>query len=83
MTTAAVHEYLAEYRAVAEEYDCMLLGEGPRMKPETALGYLESGELDLMFNFEHMEADCFMTDFLQRPFSLKKLNAPSANGRTR
>lgn len=68
-----IHEYLAEYRAVAEEYDCMLLGEGPRMKPETALGYLESGELDLMFNFEHMEADCFMTDFLQRPFSLKKL----------
>ena len=31
-----VHEYLAEYRAVADEYDCMLLGEGPRLKPEKA-----------------------------------------------
>ena len=68
-----VHEYLAEYRAVADEYDCMLLGEGPRLKPEKALEYLESGELDLMFNFEHMEADCFMTDFLQRPFRLRRL----------
>ena len=43
------------------------------MKPEEALPYLESGELDLMFGFAHMEADCVMTDFLQRPFSLKKL----------
>ena len=68
-----VHEYLREYRAVADDYDCMLLGEGPRMTPETALSYLEPGELDLMFNFAHMEADCVMTDFLQRPFSLKKL----------
>ena len=68
-----VHEYLGEYRAVADDYDCMLLGEGPRMTPETALSYLEPGELDLMFNFAHMEADCVMTDFLQRPFSLKKL----------
>ncbi|MFR5782373.1 MAG: alpha-amylase family glycosyl hydrolase, partial [Oscillospiraceae bacterium] len=38
-----------------------------------ALPYLESGELDLMFGFAHMEADCIMTDFIQRPFSLKKL----------
>lgn len=70
-----IHEYLKEYRAVADEYDCMLLGEGPRMEPETALSYLESGELDLMFNFSHMEADCFMTDFIQRPFDLIKLKA--------
>lgn len=26
-----------------------------------------------MFGFAHMEADCIMTDFIQRPFSLKKL----------
>lgn len=68
-----VHDYLREYRAVADEYDCMLLGEGPRMEPEIALSYLEPGELDLMFNFAHMEADCMMTDFIQRPFSLRKL----------
>ncbi|NCB51654.1 MAG: alpha-glucosidase [Clostridia bacterium] len=68
-----IHEYLREYRAVAEEYDAMLLGEGPRMEPEAALAYLESGELDLMFNFSHMEADCLVTDFIQRPFDLLKL----------
>lgn len=68
-----IHEYLKEYRAVAEEYGAMLLGEGPRMEPDTALSYLESGELDLMFNFSHMEADCLMTDFIQRPFDLLKL----------
>ena len=70
-----VHEYLKEYRAVAEEYDAMLLGEGPRMEPETALTYEESGELDLMFNFSHMEADCTVTDFLQKPFDLLKLKS--------
>ena len=43
---ADIHEYLREYRAVADDYDCMLLGEGPRMTPETALSYLEPGELD-------------------------------------
>lgn len=68
-----VHEYLKEYRAVADDYDCMLLGEGPRMGPETALSYMEPGELDLMFGFAHMEADCVMTDFIRRPFSLRKL----------
>ena len=68
-----IHDYLREYREAVEDYDCMLLGEGTRMKPEEALPYLESGELDLMFGFAHMEADCIMTDFIQRPFSLKKL----------
>lgn len=68
-----VHDYLREYRAVAAEYDAMLLGEGPRMEPETALSYLKPGELDLMFNFSHMEADCLVTDFIQRPFDLIKL----------
>lgn len=68
-----VHEYLKEYRTVADGYDCMLLGEGPRMVPETALSYMEPGELDLMFGFAHMEADCYLTDFIRRPFSLRRL----------
>ena len=74
-----IHEYLKEYRAVADEYDCMLLGEGPRMEPEVALSFQEPGELDLMFNFSHMEADCMMTDFLQKPFSLIKLKKSFSN----
>lgn len=68
-----IHEYLREYRDVANEYDCALIGEGTRMSPEEALKYEESGELDLMFSFAHMEADCYMTDFLQRSFELSKL----------
>ena len=70
-----IHEYLKEYRAVAEEYDAMLLGEGTRMEPWTALSYQESGELDLMFSFAHMEADCMVTDFIQKPFDLIKLKS--------
>lgn len=73
MNGPRIHEYLREYKAVASEYDCMLLGEAPRMDTKTALSYLEPGELDLMFNFSHMEADCLMTDFLHTPFNLRKL----------
>ena len=32
-----------------------------------------SKELDLMFHFQHMEADCLFIDYYPRPFSLKKL----------
>lgn len=72
-----VHEYLAEFkRDVLDFYDCFTVGEGPRMEPETALSYVREGkdqELNMMINFAHMEADCFITDFLQRPFDLRKL----------
>ena len=74
-----VHEYLAEFKhEVLDFYDCATVGEGPRMNPELALKYITEGEnqvLDLMFNFSHMEADCFMTDFIQRPFNLIKLKS--------
>lgn len=72
-----VHEYLAEFkRDVLDFYDCFTVGEGPRMEPEIALKYVTEGPdkvLDMMFHFQHMEADCFMTDFIQRPFDLLKL----------
>ena len=72
-----VHDYLAEFkRDVLDFYDCFTVGEGPRMEPSVALGYVKEGPdkvLDMMINFSHMEADCFITDFLQRPFNLKKL----------
>lgn len=69
-------EYLTEYRQVALEYDCFLLGETPIMAPNRALSLIAEGEgqvLDMMFHFQHMQADCFMTDFIQRPFRLKKM----------
>jgi len=72
-----VHEYLAEFKHdVLDFYDCFTVGEGSLMTPETALGYVREGEdkvLDMMISFSHMQADCFITDFLQRPFSLIKL----------
>ena len=72
-----VHDYLAEFKHdVLDFYDCFTVGEGPRMEPEVALSYVREGKdkvLDMMINFAHMEADCFITDFLQRPFNLIKL----------
>lgn len=72
-----VHDYLAEFKHdVLDFYDCFTVGEGPRMEPEVALSYVREGKdkvLDMMINFAHMEADCFITDFLQRPFDLVKL----------
>lgn len=72
-----VHDYLAEFkRDVLDFYDCFTVGEGPRMEPSVALSYVKEGPnkvLDMMINFAHMEADCFITDFMQRPFSLQKL----------
>ena len=72
-----VRDYLAEFkRDVLDFYDCFTVGEGPRMEPEVALSYVREGKnkvLDMMINFSHMEADCFITDFMQRPFDLIKL----------
>lgn len=72
-----VHDYLAEFKhEVLDFYDCFTVGEGPRMEPEIALSYVREGKdkvLDMMINFSHMEADCFITDFIQRPFDLLKL----------
>ena len=72
-----VHDYLAEFKHdVLDFYDCFTVGEGPRMEPEVALSYVREGKdkvLAMMINFAHMEADCFITDFLQRPFNLIKL----------
>ena len=72
-----VHDYLAEFKhEVLDFYDCFTVGEGPRMEPEVALSYVREGKdkvLDMMINFAHMEADCFITDFLQKPFDLLKL----------
>ena len=71
-----IHEYLAEFREVLNEYDCFVVGEAPMMTVNKALKYIKEGpaqELDMMFHFQHMEADCLFMDCLNFPFSLKKL----------
>lgn len=71
-----LHEYLAEFKDdVLAHYDCFTVGEAPMMTPDYAIELTAEGKdqrLNMMFHFEHMQADCFITDFLQRPFSLKK-----------
>ncbi len=82
-----VHDYLAEFRRdVLDFYDCFTVGEGPRMEPEVALRYVREGRdkvLDMMISFAHMEADCFITDFIQRPFDLVKLKKAFTKWQTR
>ena len=71
------HEYLAEFkRDVLDHYDCFTVGESPMTTADVALKYVAEGKgkvLDEMIGFSHMEADCFMIDMLQLPFSLVKM----------
>ena len=71
-----IHEYLGEFRRVLDSYGAFSVGEAPMMDAKTALSYTRedsSRELDMMFHFEHMEADCFMLDFIHIPFRLRRL----------
>ncbi len=69
-------KYLNEFRAVTDNYDCMTVGEAPMMTPKIALKFIKEGAsqtLNMMFHFQHMEADSFMVSWIPMPFSLKKL----------
>ena len=70
-----IHEYLAEFRKVCDDYDCFQLGEGPMTTVSSAMKYLTgpTKSLDMMFSFDHMMADCLYTEYVHRPFSLIKL----------
>ncbi len=69
-------KYLKEFREVTDNYDCMTVGEAPMMTPKLALHFIKEGAgqtLNMMLNFQHMEADSFMISWIPMPFSLKKL----------
>ena len=71
-----VHEYLAEFkRDVLDHYDCFTLAEAPLVSPKKALSYIheENGQMDMMIQFQCQCADCFLTDWIPLPFSLRKL----------
>lgn len=76
-----IHQYLQEYREVTDQYDCFTVGEAPMMTPGNALKYISEGkkELDLMFHFQHIEADCFMVDYIQTKFDLRKMKRAFSN----
>ena len=66
-----LREYLEEFRAVQMEYDCFTVGEAPMMTPKKALKFIKEDEnpvLDMMFHFQHMNADNIMTNFVRTPF---------------
>lgn len=70
-------EYLMEFKNdVLSKYDCMTVGEAPMMTPKKALMHVAEGEnqqLNMMFHFQHMEADCLLNVWVRTPFRLKKL----------
>ena len=72
-----LYEYLKEFHdEVLSKYDCFTVGEGPLITPEKVLRFVKEDEtqvLKTMFSFDHLEADCFMTDWIKTPFSLKKM----------
>lgn len=77
-----LNEYLSEYKKVLDEYDAFTVGEAPMMTPKSALEYITEGteqKLDMMLHFQHMEADCFMMDWVPTPFRLKHLKKVYAN----
>ncbi|MCQ2603260.1 MAG: alpha-amylase family glycosyl hydrolase, partial [Clostridia bacterium] len=77
-------KYLSEYREVLKEYDAFQVGEAPMMTPKNALKYTagENKVLDMMFGFQHMEADCVMISYAYHKFSLKKLKKVYNNWQT-
>lgn len=74
-----MHEYLQELkRDVFSKYDMFTVGECVLIDHETALSYVREGvdELNMVFHFEHMNADCFFSKWLPRKFKLRRLKAP-------
>lgn len=81
-----VVEYLKQFKAEAlDKFDCMTVGEAPMMTPKKAMKYITEGDdqvLNMMFNFQHMEADCFMYSWVYTGFKLKKLKKVLSNWQT-
>lgn len=70
-----LHEYLTEFRQVINQYNCFVVGESPMTSSKDALDFTagDNKELDMMISFDHMQADCFITDTIATKFNLKKM----------
>ena len=71
-----IHEYLAEFkRDVLDHYDCVTLAEAPLVWPKQALKYIDeqTGQMDMMIQFQCQCADCFFSDYMPTKFDLRKL----------
>ncbi len=81
-----IHELLGGLkRNVLDKYDCMTVGEGVFMSVPSALSYTagENKQLDMMFTFEHMNADNALgIKYLIRKYRPAKLKRALANWQT-
>lgn len=70
-----LHEFLQEFKTVWSSYGAMTVGEAPMMTPKKALKFIsgDNRDLDMMFHFQHMEADCVIYSWLRTKFNLVKL----------
>ncbi|MBE7009390.1 MAG: alpha-glucosidase [Ruminococcaceae bacterium] len=71
-----IHLYLEEFKRDAlSRYDCYTIGEAPLVAPKKALDYIneETGQLNTMIQFQCMNADCFLNDYVVLPFSARRL----------
>ncbi len=79
-------KYLEEFRHdVLNKYDCFVVAESPMTGAKDALKFTAGNDkvFDMMINFDHMNADCFMTDTVHLPFSLKKLKKALGSWQTK
>ena len=78
-----IHEYLMEFKKdVFDHYDSMTLAEAPLVSPRKALSYIkedESGQIDMMIQFQCQCADCLFTDYLPTPFILQRMKLAFSN----
>ena len=71
-------EFLAEMKSdVLSKYDILTVGETPMVSPEDAidLTHEETGALNMVFQFEHMDVDRIGPRLLDRPDGLKTFKA--------
>ncbi|MBE5998503.1 MAG: alpha-glucosidase [Sarcina sp.] len=70
-----LHRYLSEFREVAKEYGAVQIGEAPFTGVKKARSYVagRGRVLDMLIQFDTMMADCFFTEYVHHPFSLRKL----------
>ncbi len=78
-----LHEYLQQFKNEGwSKYDCMTVGEAPNMNPKLALDFISEGDkqdLNMMFNFQHMGADCIVNACVKTHFRLKKWKGVFSN----
>lgn len=78
-----LHEYLQQFKNEGWGLrDCMTVGEAPAMTPDLALKFITEGEqqdLNMMFHFQHMEADCIGNACVKTGFKLKKFKGVFGN----